>query len=607
MDNKLQLEAILNTVSDGFVIIDENFNIQDCVSKASLAILGSDNISGKSFFDVFRPHSKEIKACADFDRLVNCLRGGFNLALPNQFDAVMKDLPKPVKINGVGPKKDVKVFEFRIFPIVEQNKIQQIAISFTDITPLTGLDDIQDFAHKSTINTLERLIRIAGDNHDKEALKGALKELMTQMATTKDALTSIPNLDIADISRQLHIVKGIVTAFDLKFLKDLTIKAEDILAQFGTDTSSVEENKLKQLAEYGQNIFRGINSLNTIWNKIGSDKAYRGKALKPSTFPWEAYSSNLARSALAQAAHMKKEIDFKIDAYFAPTGNDLSLVKRTLNHIVRNAVDHGIEVPSERTKAGKKVSGVIDLKIDLNNEVWDVTVRDDGKGIDRNKLIEWAQSQDVKPISAPFTNKDVLNILCQDGFTSKEELSETSGRGIGMSCVKTELNKLGGTTSLEETSENGSCFKISWKAKSPALPLKQRLEPTCILVVDDEEALLDLMATIVEGLGHKVLTASNGQEALDILNKESVDVLVTDIDMPIKSGLALISELPEKHSNIEKIIVTGKLGSEFSVTALKLGVTYFLQKPFKPVELRDIVESAVAKKRLIEGAIEHAS
>ena len=604
MDNKLQLEAILNTVSDGFVIIDKDFNIQDFVSKASFEILGSDDLSGKSFFDVFRPHSKETKACADFDRLVNCLRGGFNLALPNQFDVVMKDVPKSIKITEVGRKKEAKVFEFRISPIVEQNKIQQIAISFTDITTLAGLDDLQTFAHKSTINTLDRLIRIAGDSHDKEALKGALKELMKQMAATKDALADIPNQNIADISRQLHIVKGIVTAFDLKFLKDLIIKAEDILTEISTDTSSVEGNKFEQLAEYGQNIFRGINSLNTIWNKIGSDKTSRGRDVKPSTFPWEAYSSNLARSALAHAAHMKKEIDFKIDAYFAPTGNDLSLVKRTLNHIVRNAIDHGIEAPSERTKAGKRATGVVDLKVDLINEIWHVTVRDDGQGIDRNKLIEWAQSQEGNTISAPFTNKDALNMLCQDGFTSKEELSETSGRGIGMSCVKTELNKLGGTTSLEETSENGSCFKISWKAKSPALPLKQRLEPTCILLVDDEEALLDLMETIVEDLGHKVLTATNGQEALEILDKESVDVLVTDVDMPIKSGLALISEIPEEHSNIEKIIVTGKLGNEFSVTALKLGVTYFLKKPFKPAELRDIVESAVAKKRLIESAIE---
>jgi two-component system chemotaxis sensor kinase CheA len=119
-------------------------------------------------------------------------------------------------------------------------------------------------------------------------------------------------------------------------------------------------------------------------------------------------------------------------------------------HLVRNAMDHGIEMPQERVAAGKPAKGTITLSAQNTGGEILITISDDGKGLDPQKLLEKAKKNGIltKPASE-YTEKEAFMLLFTPGFSTKEEVSEYSGRGVGMDVVKKNIEKVGGTVQVE--------------------------------------------------------------------------------------------------------------------------------------------------------------
>ena len=120
-----------------------------------------------------------------------------------------------------------------------------------------------------------------------------------------------------------------------------------------------------------------------------------------------------------------------------------------------------------------------------------------------------------------------------------------------------------------------------------------------ILVVDDEEIVLKSCRKILEGGGHQVYTALSGQEAFDLLEKEPVDIVFTDIKMPGIDGMEVLERVKEKYPDILVIIITGYSTVQSAVQAMKLGAFDYIPKPFTPDEVLIVVEKALEKKSLI--------
>jgi len=119
-------------------------------------------------------------------------------------------------------------------------------------------------------------------------------------------------------------------------------------------------------------------------------------------------------------------------------------------HLVRNAMDHGIETPEERRKAGKPEKGTITLSAQNTGGEILITISDDGRGLDPQKLLEKAKKNGIltKPASE-YTEKEAYMLLFTPGFSTKEEVTEYSGRGVGMDVVKKNVEKVGGTVQVE--------------------------------------------------------------------------------------------------------------------------------------------------------------
>lgn len=137
--------------------------------------------------------------------------------------------------------------------------------------------------------------------------------------------------------------------------------------------------------------------------------------------------------------------------------NIIEHISDPLMHLVRNAVDHGIESPAVRAAAGKPMAGQVTLEAKNAGSDVVVTVRDDGKGLDKEKILKKAEAQGliVKPKSE-LTDKEIYGMIFLPGFSTNENVTEFSGRGVGMDVVVKNLEAIGGSASIDSVQGSGT-------------------------------------------------------------------------------------------------------------------------------------------------------
>ncbi len=125
-------------------------------------------------------------------------------------------------------------------------------------------------------------------------------------------------------------------------------------------------------------------------------------------------------------------------------------------HVVRNAVDHGIETEDERAAAGKLAPATVTLTSRVEGEYLEIELRDDGRGIDFDRVREKA-----KRLGLPCaTREDLVEALFHDGFSTRDEVTDTSGRGVGLSAVRNAARELGGDVVIETARNEGTTFRV---------------------------------------------------------------------------------------------------------------------------------------------------
>lgn len=139
--------------------------------------------------------------------------------------------------------------------------------------------------------------------------------------------------------------------------------------------------------------------------------------------------------------------------------NIIEHISDSLMHLVRNAVDHGIETPEEKTLAGKMKRSKILLSAKLENNKVYITVEDNGKGLNRNKIMEKARMQGLADVNRPdatYSDEEVFRFITLPGFSTKESITEYSGRGVGMDVVVSNIASIGGSLDIESLEGQGT-------------------------------------------------------------------------------------------------------------------------------------------------------
>jgi two-component system chemotaxis sensor kinase CheA len=140
--------------------------------------------------------------------------------------------------------------------------------------------------------------------------------------------------------------------------------------------------------------------------------------------------------------------------------NVIQAIADPLVHMVRNAVDHGIETPERRRAAGKPDTGTLHLNAFHRGDSIVVEIRDDGKGLDRDKLIAKGIERGLLTPGDQLSDQQVFNLILQPGFSTAEQVTEISGRGVGMDVVHRNIEKLRGKIDIASEPGRGSVFSI---------------------------------------------------------------------------------------------------------------------------------------------------
>lgn len=214
-----------------------------------------------------------------------------------------------------------------------------------------------------------------------------------------------------------------------------------------------------------------------------------------------------------------KSLDKKVDLII--TGADTELDRTVIDeigdplvHLLRNSVDHGLEPIADRIAAGKKETGIVNLRAYHSGNHVFIEVEDDGRGIDRGKILGKAiKNEIVRADQADkLTDQEVFMLLFASGFSTAEKISDISGRGVGLDVVKTKIESLGGQVSVESKLGYGSKFIVQ-------LPLTLSIISAMLIGVGKEKYAIPL-SSIVETMSIKpaAIRSVHGNPMVDYRN-----------------------------------------------------------------------------------------
>lgn len=193
-----------------------------------------------------------------------------------------------------------------------------------------------------------------------------------------------------------------------------------------------------------------------------------------------------------------------------------------LMHIIRNSLDHGIEMPEDRIKAGKSDTGTISISAEQANGQMIITIEDDGKGVDSEKVAQKAleKGQIDENQFASMSHNDKALLIFGAGLSTADQITDISGRGVGMDVVKTNIHKLGGIIKLDTELGKGTVITIM-------LPLTLAILDGLDIRVGDQKYILPL-SSIVESLqptANMIKKIGDGTQDLLMLREEFIPVV----------------------------------------------------------------------------------
>ncbi len=191
-----------------------------------------------------------------------------------------------------------------------------------------------------------------------------------------------------------------------------------------------------------------------------------------------------------QSVKLGKQVELKMSG--ENTEVDKTVIEKIgdpLVHLVRNSLDHGIEMPELRQAAGKSDIGSIELNAQHKGGKIIIEVRDDGKGLVAERLLEKAIEQGVVDEDQELSQKQIFGLIFQPGFSTANSVSDLSGRGVGMDVVRRNINELGGSIGIDSDEGVGTVFTIS-------LPLTLAILDGQVISVGSETYIIPLVSII---------------------------------------------------------------------------------------------------------------
>lgn len=501
-----KVSSLLDNMKQAVFAVSADGKIVPPVSSYAQTVFKSE-ITGQNIFDaVFKSLDKNSEQYIALNSALNVVFGESEL----QWSLVEDSLPRLISFE----QQTLKVAYNPLWN--EKENLEQLMLVIEDVTDVLALE--QKIALEKTANERNiHIIQVLAANETKELAK-YFSSTYKLLSDTNEILKtfSISPERSGVLLRNLHTIKGNSRLYGFSYVAQLTHQLEsELLSMIEAvrhNKSSLDSLKLAaqnaiiqiqmQVHEYGilaKKIFQVKDELesNDTYqiSQVEADSAV--SMIEVSSTKYKRMRENL--QALSQN---EKPLDNKIVLEFdnllnppiKPTffkfqamiqeisdrlgkkiqlqikGDDasinrehLELLNDILTHMLRNSIDHGIESPSNRIEAGKSEVGTIALECSESQNGTVIRLTDDGKGIDANKLFEKAVATGLidQRLASTYTQEQKLELIFCPGLTTKEEVTDLSGRGVGMDVVLSNIKKMGGSIQVRSKIGSGTEFLMS--------------------------------------------------------------------------------------------------------------------------------------------------
>ncbi len=216
----------------------------------------------------------------------------------------------------------------------------------------------------------------------------------------------------------------------------------------------------------------------------------------------------------------------KLEVAGETTELDKTVIERLsepMTHLIRNAVDHGIETPEERRAAGKDPEGTLTLSAEQKAGRIIIRIADDGRGIDRERVLAKAIANGLVTPEAQLSDEDIHQLIFAPGFSTAAQVSNISGRGVGMDVVKQNVKELGGRITIESVPGKGTTFSL-------ALPLTLAISDGMIVQVGDQSLVIPL-THVIESLRPMPADVKGMGTSAQVLNARGSFVPIVPLGM----------------------------------------------------------------------------
>ncbi len=461
------MRLVLDHVSQGLITIGLDSSFGDERSQKVDAWLGAPPQSGRFI---------EWLAQVD-DKAATWLEIGLEELVDDilPVEIILDQFPKRAT-KGRGEEK--QTFSLSFTPIHdEQENIERLLVVMSDITA-----ELAQAAAEAQQRENLQLFELLGSD------ASGFEEFFDEANKILRRVIDDPELELKDLKRLVHTLKGNTALFGLNHVSSYCHELEDGIETSGERPSTEDlqsldlawrsiEEKVEQLTGGDRKIQMMVqrSDLEELLQAIRDEhplSELENRVTRMHMEPSHKRIAILAEQAKKIADRLGRDnisVEHSVDKDIRFDGQRWSAFWSSLVHVLRNAVDHGIECCEEREGAGKEGEAHLALKTYLKEDNFVLEIADDGRGIDLARLAEKARAKGM----SVDTPEDVLQTIFADGISSKDAISETSGRGVGMSAVKAEAEALGGKVEVATKEGSGTKFYFVFPTEQTSLPPEQ--------------------------------------------------------------------------------------------------------------------------------------
>lgn len=477
MQKTFSIKNLLDNADQGFMTIGRDFMVQKDFSLECVNIF-EEKIENRSFPSLICKGSEERKY---MELILLKILDTENLSKQELY---MSLLPSEAVVRGKNISLKYKIIENSE---IHQQKVLMVII--TDITEKRSLEDRLEHERK----TLKMIVKAVTDRTD------FIKCIEEYMSFCNSDIHNILNGDtsveekLQEGFRKIHTFKGTFAQNDMVDIVEQLNTAEERLLELQRPNGHISLEELKMFFE-GPVMLKWLDSDMSVLKGILGDNFFdykealmidKEKLLEIENKTKSLLTPSLCKDLLPSLKSLRMKpfrelfspypkfvvtLSDKLDKSIAPLrieGGEMlvdpdmySSFSRSLVHIFKNSADHGIEPPDERLECKKEEMGRISCRIGLKESNISVVISDDGRGIDVDKIrIKAIESNYIQEEAlSELSDIAILNLVFEDGFTTRTYSNNISGRGIGLSAVKREVEKIGGSVHIKSKTGSGTEF-----------------------------------------------------------------------------------------------------------------------------------------------------